>query len=165
VLYRLLDGPRAGQIVYVYEGVTPTVHAGDTVVAGQRIATFYPGSSIEIGFSDANGRPLAASVYTEGKVTEWGGKMKAFLSSLGGGPNKVNRQFDQLLRPGQWKRLIGRISKIQQPSVSTEPSRSAVKAAKHGAGRDATQHKGSKQHKASRQHRSVKRQAASKNHY
>src|SRR5262249_48098523 len=79
VLYKLLDGPRAGQIIYVYEGVTPTVRAGDTVVAGQRIATFFPGSSIEIGFSDGNGRPLAAPVYSEGKVTSWGSRMKGFL--------------------------------------------------------------------------------------
>jgi len=66
VLYQLLDGSRAGQIVYVYEGVTPTVHAGQKVVAGQRIATFYPGSSIEIGWSDASGAPLSHASYYEG---------------------------------------------------------------------------------------------------
>jgi hypothetical protein len=150
VLYRLLDGPRAGQIIFVYEGITPTVHAGETVVAGQRIATFYPGSSIEIGFSDANGRPLAAPTYYEGKVTEWGLKMRSFLTSLGGGPNKVSRPFDQLLRPGQWKRLIGRISKIQQPRVSTEPSRYAVKTRKHGALKASKHHRASKRRKAAK---------------
>ena len=46
VLYRLLDGPESGKIIYVYEGLKPTVSAGQTVVAGQQIGTFYPGSSI-----------------------------------------------------------------------------------------------------------------------
>ena len=69
VLYRLLAGPEAGSIIYVYEGLTPTVKPGDLVVAGEQIATFYPGSSIEIGFSDSGGAPLAHANYTEGKVT------------------------------------------------------------------------------------------------
>ena len=74
-------------------------------------------------------------------VTKWGLKMKAFLASLGGGgPNKVSSQFNQLLEPDQWKRLIGRISKIQQPSVATEPSRYAVKTHKHGALKGSAHH-------------------------
>jgi hypothetical protein len=157
VLYQLLDGSHSGDIIFVYEGLTPTVRAGQTVVAGQRIATFYPGSSIEIGFSDANGRPLAASYYTEGMVTDWGRKMRGFLESLGGGgPNKMSRRFDQLLLPGQWRRLIGRISKIRQPRVATEPSRYAVKTRKHGALRAPKRHPG-KQHKAAKRHTASRR--------
>ena len=133
MLYRLLDGPRAGQIIYVYEGLRPTVRAGQTVVAGEPIASFYPGSSIEIGFADAAGRPLAAPVYTEGKVTKWGTEMRNFLGSTGGAPANVSRRFNQLLQPDQWKHLIGRIGKIQQPSVSTEPSRYSVKTGKSGS--------------------------------
>jgi hypothetical protein len=140
VLYKLLDGPRAGQNVFVYEGVTPTVKPGDIVVAGQQIATFYPGSSIEIGWSDETGRPLAASVYTEGMVTKWGTNMRNFLEGLGGGPGKVGRQFNQLLRPGQWKDLIGRIGTLQQPSVATEPSKYAVKTHHNGSLKGSAHH-------------------------
>jgi hypothetical protein len=140
VLYKLLDGPKAGHIVYVYEGVQPTVHAGQTVVAGQQIATFYPGGSIEIGWADAAGRPLAAPVYTEGKVTAWGTRFGTFLRSMGGGPGKMSRQFNQLLSAGQWKHLIGRIGTIQQPKVSTEPSQYAIRAAKNGSVKHSTHH-------------------------
>src|SRR3954454_22659063 len=31
VLYKLLDGPKQGSIIYVYEGVRPTVETGDEV--------------------------------------------------------------------------------------------------------------------------------------
>ena len=38
--------------------------------------------------------PLSAPVYTEGKITEWGLKMKAFLASLGGGgPKRVGEAW------------------------------------------------------------------------
>jgi hypothetical protein len=43
VVYRLLDGPFAGKYVYVAEHITVNVHAGQTVRAGQRIATLYAG--------------------------------------------------------------------------------------------------------------------------
>ncbi|HEY5318012.1 MAG TPA: peptidoglycan DD-metalloendopeptidase family protein [Solirubrobacteraceae bacterium] len=40
VNYTLADGPYAGRYVYVAESLTPTVHTGQRVVAGQEIATF-----------------------------------------------------------------------------------------------------------------------------
>jgi hypothetical protein len=43
VVYRLLDGPFAGKYVYVAEHITVNVEAGQTVSAGQRIATLYAG--------------------------------------------------------------------------------------------------------------------------
>jgi hypothetical protein len=43
VVYRLLDGPFAGRYVYVAEHITVNVRAGQTVSAGQQIATLYPG--------------------------------------------------------------------------------------------------------------------------
>ncbi len=43
VVYRLLDGPFAGKYVYVAEHLTVTVRVGQTVQAGQRIATLYAG--------------------------------------------------------------------------------------------------------------------------
>ena len=43
VVYRLLDGPFAGKYVYVAEHITVSVTAGQTVSAGQQIATLYAG--------------------------------------------------------------------------------------------------------------------------
>ena len=66
------------------------------MVTGQQIATFYPGSSIEIGFVAPPGLALAHDTYTEGKVTAWGRKMDDFLSSVGA-PGKLDHQFAQML--------------------------------------------------------------------
>jgi hypothetical protein len=60
VVYQLDDGPDQGNWVYVAEDVIPTVNAGDTVRAGQQIATFAPpgGSGcIEIGWAAGPGSP------------------------------------------------------------------------------------------------------------
>ena len=84
VLYRLLNGPRAGAVIYVFEGIRATVHAGERVSAGEQIAVFVPGGSIEMGFADAAGVPLSHGEYTEGVETVWGHKMAAFLADLGG---------------------------------------------------------------------------------
>jgi CSLREA domain-containing protein len=43
VVYRLLDGPFAGKYVYVAEHITVNVRVGQTVSAGQQIATLYAG--------------------------------------------------------------------------------------------------------------------------
>ena len=86
------------------------------MVAGQQIATFYPGSSIEIGYADATGLTLAHDIYTEGMQTQQGKKMWEFLHGLGG-PHNSNQQFSQLLQPGQWRRVIQRIGKIPTPAV------------------------------------------------
>ena len=131
VLYRLLDGSRAGQVVFVYEGIEPTVHAGDLVMAGEQIGTFVPGSStgIEIGFADGNGVPLSHANYHEGKATRWGRKMASFLSTIGA-PGQLNDRFSQLLNPRQWNRVIKRLGQIQNPSVPTSPSRFSLPARK-----------------------------------
>ncbi len=83
VLYQLTDGPLSGQVIFVYEGVDATVKAGQTVKAGEQIATFRPGGSIEIGLADAAGVPLSHQSYYEGKVTESGIEMFSLLQSLG----------------------------------------------------------------------------------
>lgn len=52
--YRLSGGPDAGCFVYYAEGVTPDhgLHAGQTLRAGQRMATIIPGwaTGIELGW-------------------------------------------------------------------------------------------------------------------
>ena len=61
VNYTLTDGPYAGRYVYVAESVTPTVRAGQQVVAGQQIATFAEPNThgIETGWAAGPGRVLA----------------------------------------------------------------------------------------------------------
>ena len=83
VLYQLTNGPLAGEVIFVYEGVDATVQAGQTVKAGEQIATFRPGGSIEIGLADASGVPLSHASYYEGRVTESGVEMFSLLQSLG----------------------------------------------------------------------------------
>jgi murein DD-endopeptidase MepM/ murein hydrolase activator NlpD len=83
VLYQLLDGPLKGETIFVFEGVDATVQPGQTVKAGEQIATFRPGGSIEIGFADAAGTPLSHGEYFEGKVTQGGLEMMSLLQALG----------------------------------------------------------------------------------
>ncbi len=70
-------------MIFVYEGVNATVQAGQTVSAGQQIATFRPGGSIEIGFADSAGVPISHAEYFEGKVTASGLEMFSLLQALG----------------------------------------------------------------------------------
>lgn len=56
IVYRLLEGRFAGKYVYVVENITVEVRAGQTVNAGQRIATLHEGSpNLEIGWSSGHG--------------------------------------------------------------------------------------------------------------
>ncbi len=121
VLYRLLGGSHAGQVIFVYEGLTPTVHAGERVAAGQQIATFVPGGSIETGFADASGVPLSHSTYYEGAVTEWGKRMAAFLKEIGDNGG-LALDFSGL-SAGKWNRLITRLGEIPNPEVQSGPSK------------------------------------------
>ena len=59
------------------------MQAGQTVKAGQQIATFRPGGSIETGFADAAGVPLSHTEYYEGKVTTYGLQMLSLLQAIG----------------------------------------------------------------------------------
>jgi hypothetical protein len=137
VLYRLLDGSQAGKVIFVHQGIAPSVHAGDLVMAGDQIGRFVAGGStgVEIGFADANGVPLSHATHREGKETKWGRRMASFLSSIGT-PGQLNDRFSQLLRPRQWNRVIKRLGQIRNPNVPTAPSRFSLPA-----------HKQSKNHK------------------
>ncbi|HEY0391725.1 MAG TPA: peptidoglycan DD-metalloendopeptidase family protein [Solirubrobacterales bacterium] len=123
VLYKLLSGSRAGQIIFVYEGVAATVHAGQHVSAGDQIATFVPGGSIEMGFADASGVPLSHGEYDEGDETEWGREMASFLTSIGGASG-LSTSLGQL-SPDKWNRLMQRLGEIDNPQVPTTPSQFA----------------------------------------
>jgi murein DD-endopeptidase MepM/ murein hydrolase activator NlpD len=128
VLYRLLDGAEAGRVIFVYEGVAATVHAGQRVSAGQQIASFVNGGSIEMGFADESGVPLSHSEYNEGDETVWGKRMGDFLSGLGGG-DAVFPGFGELA-PDKWNRLIKRLGKIENPTVPSTPSKYSLPAGK-----------------------------------
>ncbi|MGE5280708.1 MAG: lytic murein transglycosylase [Chloroflexota bacterium] len=121
VLYKLLSGSRAGQIIFVYEGVKATVHAGQHVAAGEQIATFVPGGSIEMGFADAAGVPLSHGEYSEGKETTWGREMASFLTDIGGASG-LSPSLGRL-SPEKWDRLMRRLGEIENPEVPSAPRR------------------------------------------
>jgi murein DD-endopeptidase MepM/ murein hydrolase activator NlpD len=134
VLYKLLSGQRAGQVIFVYEGVQATVHAGQHVSAGDQIATFVPGGSIEMGFADAAGVPLSHAEYSEGVETVWGREMASFLTGIGGASG-LSPSLGEL-SPQKWNRLMQRLGEIDNPQVPTAPSQYSVpdSAAKQGGG-------------------------------
>jgi murein DD-endopeptidase MepM/ murein hydrolase activator NlpD len=120
VLYKLLSGPRAGQVIFVYEGVDATVHAGQHVSAGEQIAMFRPGGSIEMGFANEAGVPISHGEYVEGKETQGGKEMAAFLASIGGASG-LSPSLGQL-SPDKWDRLVQRLEEIPSPKVAPNPS-------------------------------------------
>jgi len=132
VLYKLLNGPQAGQVIFVFEGVQATVRPGQRVSAGDQIATFVSGGSIEMGFADANGVPLSHAEYTEGVETVWGRRMASFLTGIGG-PSVLTPGFGRL-SPEKWNRLIKRLGEIENPTVPSEPSKYSLPAGKGKGG-------------------------------
>jgi len=107
VLYKLLDGPKAGRYVFVNEGIKVSVHPGQLVKAGEVIGHLIPGSEtgIEIGWAHANGEPISHPEYSEGMETRGGKAMAAFLAGL----PKVGAHggFQVPLPAGERKRLQG----------------------------------------------------------
>ena len=94
VVLQLLDGPDQGRDVYIAEGLAPAVSAGQTVTAGDTVATFGGQGCIEIGWSGiANGvEPKAAALGQQaqgagedpgGNRTYCGESMSELLASLG----------------------------------------------------------------------------------
>jgi hypothetical protein len=93
LVYQLLNGPRSGQDIYVYENVKRTVGIGSKVSAGQTIADLLPAyPHLEMGFSDPSGTPLANPEYVgkeDGTETKYGKEMHAFLEALASGGGKA----------------------------------------------------------------------------
>jgi hypothetical protein len=90
VEYKLTAGPYAGKSVYYAEGVTPTVSVGETLAAGQPVATMIPAAphGIEIGWAAGRGEESYANAYgggyTEGQPTAAGKAFSDLVASLGG---------------------------------------------------------------------------------
>lgn len=85
VLYSLSGGPDRGKDVFVYEGVDAVVRAGQRIRAGQTIANFRPGGSIETGWANAAGVPISHGEYFEGKETSGGKQFLSFLHGIQNG--------------------------------------------------------------------------------
>lgn len=103
--YRLLVGPDDGCFVYYAEGVSPAdgLYAGETVRAGQPIATIVPdnASGIEVGWGAGDGTKSYAAETgdwdatheTDNIPTAAGENFSALIASLGGPPGKVEAHF------------------------------------------------------------------------
>ena len=88
VVYRLSDGPFAGKYAYVAEHITVTVRAGQRVMAGEQIATLYPGYPwSEFGWAAGPG-PEALGMADGHRCT---------CSDPGGWSTIDGRDFDHLL--------------------------------------------------------------------
>jgi len=75
IVYRLLAGPFAGKYVYVVEHITIGVKAGETVRAGEKIATLHEGSpNLEMGWASGHGaQTLAVARGHQGRGSDPGG--------------------------------------------------------------------------------------------
>jgi hypothetical protein len=60
-------------------------------------------------------------------------RISVTFTPLFGANNKLSNQIKSILRPGQWDKLINRISQIPEPIVPIAPSKYAIKTATHGA--------------------------------
>ncbi len=90
VVYRLLSGAPnvspTSPYIYNFEHVTPTVHPGQKVKAGQVIGNLLAGfPGLEMGFATASSQALAAPHYSEGDVTAEGSAMLQLLKGLSHG--------------------------------------------------------------------------------
>ncbi len=99
--YQLLGGADAGCYVYYAEGVTPVdgLTVGQTVAAGQPIATIIPNwpTGIEVGWGSGRGTKAYAKVAGQWSTTDdedniataAGKNFSALIAALGGPPGKV----------------------------------------------------------------------------
>jgi hypothetical protein len=89
MVLQVTSGPLVGKDWYWSEQITPTIGVGQTVAAGQTVATYAPnGTCIEIGWWDVDaGRPLGGvEGYTDGYSTPAGADFRYLLKALGANP-------------------------------------------------------------------------------
>lgn len=83
ITYKITSGPNAGRFVYIAESLVPHVKVGQTIAAGQTIATALgTGAMTEMGWAaDAHGTTLAHATtgYTEGQGTNAGKSFRTYL--------------------------------------------------------------------------------------
>ena len=88
IIFQITAGPLANKWWYWSEQIQPTVSQGQTVAAGQTVATYAPaGTGIEIGWWTPNGGyPLGHPGYEDGLATNSGGDFRYLLQALGANP-------------------------------------------------------------------------------
>jgi hypothetical protein len=86
--------------VYICEHITPTVHTGQNIQAGQPVATFIPAGGIETGWAAAPGSPVttrAAALSQEATAGDAGnnrtycGQAMSDLIQHAGGPAGLSK--------------------------------------------------------------------------
>lgn len=95
MVFQIMSGPLAGKYWYWSEEIIPNVGVGQTVAAGQTVATFAPSrTGIKIGGWAANpGRPRGGvEGYTEGHGTPAGADFRYLLEQLGANPRDGARR-------------------------------------------------------------------------
>ena len=119
--YRLTGGADAGCYVYYAEGVNPSpgLRVGQSIVAGQPIATIIPQwpTGIEIGWGAGTGTKAYAgergewsdSTTQENIPTPEGKSFSALIAALGGPPGKLEGQYLSVVTggPSVHRRLTG----------------------------------------------------------
>ncbi len=88
IVFEVTGGPLAGRWWYLSEQITPRVSQGQTIGAGQTVATYASaGTGIEIGWwMPRGGYPLGHPGYREGLATNAGGDFRYLLRALGANP-------------------------------------------------------------------------------
>jgi len=88
IVMQVTAGPLAGKWWYMSEQIQPTVSQGQTVNAGQTIATYAPaGTGIETGWWQPNGGyALGHPGYADGLATHSGADFRYLLQQLGANP-------------------------------------------------------------------------------
>ena len=95
MVFQIVSGPLAGKYWYWSQEIIPNVGVGQTVAAGQTVATFAPSRmGIEIGWWASNpGRPRGGvEGYTEGHGTPAGADFRYLLEQLGASPRDGARR-------------------------------------------------------------------------
>jgi hypothetical protein len=128
VVYRLLDGPFAGKYVYDAEKITVNVVAGQTVRAGQQIATLHDGSpGLETGWASGKGPETLAIAQRHqdpsgdpgGWSTIEGRNFNRVLTRLGAPSAILQPHPPQQRMPAGWPRLGSRSGTARAPHSSS----------------------------------------------
>ena len=128
VVYRLADGPFAGKYVYDAEKITVTVETGQTVKAGQRIATLHHASpGLETGWASGKGAEALAiakrhqdpSGDPEGWSTIEGRNFNHVLTRRGAPSAILEPDPPHQRMPASWPRLASRSGTAATPRSSS----------------------------------------------
>ncbi|HZO77486.1 MAG TPA: hypothetical protein VFB39_05530 [Solirubrobacteraceae bacterium] len=127
VVYRLMDGPFAGKYVYDAENITVNVIAGQTVRAGEQIATLRPASPyLETGWASGNGSQTLAIAkhqqYPSSDPGAWstieGRNFNHVLIRLGAPSGILQPKPPNQSMPAGWPRMATKSGTARAPQSS-----------------------------------------------